>query len=96
MSERELRTGLLTSRAIWDVLPRMPSRLSDLPLDGVNVASLGLMVTVIWPLGRAALVDDVTSGLALVVAVLAFRLRLNSVWLVVGGAPLGLTFKLLG
>ena len=59
-------------------------------LDGVNVASLGLMATVTWQLGRAALVDWVTVSLALVATVLVFRLRLNSAWLVLGGAVLGL------
>jgi chromate transport protein ChrA len=34
-------------------------------LDGVNVASLGLMAVVTWQLARAALVDAVTAGLGL-------------------------------
>ena len=64
-------------------------------LDGVNVASLGLMATVTWQLGRAALVDGVTVGLGLVAAVLVFWLRLNSAWLVLGGAFAGFVLKLL-
>jgi len=59
-------------------------------LDGVNVASLGLMAVVTWQLGRAALVDPVTIGLGVVATVLVFRLRLNSAWLVLGGAVVGL------
>jgi chromate transporter len=59
-------------------------------LDGVNVASLGLMATVTWQLGRAALIDWVTVGTALVATVLVFRLRVNSAWLVLGGAVVGL------
>jgi chromate transporter len=59
-------------------------------LDGVNVASLGLMTTVTWQLGRAALIDWVTVGTALVATVLVFRLRVNSAWLVLGGAVVGL------
>jgi len=47
-------------------------------LDGVNVASLGLMATVTWQLGRAALVDWVTVGTALVASVFVFRFRMNS------------------
>ncbi|MBI4735841.1 MAG: chromate transporter, partial [candidate division NC10 bacterium] len=62
-------------------------------LDGVNVASLGLMATVTWQLGRAALVDGVTAGLGVVAAVLVFWLRLNSAWLVLGGALVGLVTK---
>jgi chromate transporter len=64
-------------------------------LDGVNVASLGLMAAVTWELGRAALVDGVTLSMALVATVLVFRLRLNSAWFVLGGAVLGLGAHLL-
>jgi chromate transporter len=64
-------------------------------LDGVNVASLGLMATVTWQLGRAALVDWVTVSLGLVATVLVFRLRVNSAWLVLGGGLIGLATHLL-
>lgn len=64
-------------------------------LDGVNVASLGLMATVTWQLGRAALVDWVTASLALVATVLVFRLRVNSAWLVLGGGLIGVAAHLL-
>jgi chromate transporter len=64
-------------------------------LDGVNVASLGLMATVTWQLGRAALVDGITVGTALVATILVFRLRLNSAWLVLGGAIIGVGAHLL-
>ncbi|WP_187345091.1 chromate efflux transporter [Cystobacter ferrugineus] len=59
-------------------------------LDGVNVASLALMAHVTCQLGRAALVDAVTVGLALVSALLLLRYRINSVWLIAGGAAVGL------
>lgn len=65
-------------------------------LDGVNVASLGLMATVTWQLARAALVDGVTVGLGLVATVLVFRFKVNSAWLVLGGALVGMAIKLLG
>lgn len=58
-------------------------------LDGVIVASLALMVVVTYELGRAALVDLPTIGLALVSAVLLFRWKVNSAWLVLGGALIG-------
>ena len=64
-------------------------------LDGVNVASLGLMAAVTWHLGRAALVDAVTVGIALIAAVLVLRLRPNSAWLVLGGALVGIATHLL-
>ena len=64
-------------------------------LDGVNVASLGLMATVTWQLGRAALVDWATVSLGLVATVFVFRLRVNSAWLVLGGGLIGLATHLL-
>lgn len=59
-------------------------------LDGVNVASLALMAVVTAQLGRAALVDLPTAALAIVSAVLLLRWKLNSTWLVLGGAAAGL------
>lgn len=59
-------------------------------LDGANAASLALMAVVTWQLGRAALVDSLTAVLAVAAAVLLFRFRLNSAWLVLGGAAAGL------
>ncbi len=59
-------------------------------LDGVNVASLALMAVVTFQLGRAALVDWLTAALALTSAFFLFRFKLNSAWLVAGGAAAGL------
>ncbi len=59
-------------------------------LDGVNVASLALMVTVTWHLGRAAVVDMPSSLLAIASALLLLRFRVNSAWLVLGGGLVGL------
>ncbi|AGC48238.1 chromate transporter [Myxococcus stipitatus DSM 14675] len=58
-------------------------------LDGVNVASLALVAGVTWQLGRAAVVDAWTVGMAAVSAVLLIRYRVNSAWLVLGGGALG-------
>jgi chromate transporter len=63
-------------------------------LDGVNVASLALMGVVTWQLGRAALVDFSAVALALISAVLLIRFRVNSAWLVLGGAALGVLNRL--
>jgi chromate transporter len=60
-------------------------------LDGVNVASLALMAVVTVQLARAAIVDALTAALALVSAVLLVRFKVNSTWLVVGGALAGLS-----
>jgi len=72
------------------VVPRLRrSPTAAAVLDGVNVASLALMAVVSWQLGQAALVDPLTVVLAAVSAVLLVRYRVNSAWLVVGGALVG-------
>jgi chromate transporter len=58
-------------------------------LDGVNAASLALMAVVSWQLGRSALVDPLSVGLAVISAVLLLRYRINSAWLVAAGAAIG-------
>jgi chromate transporter len=58
-------------------------------LNGVNVASLALMAVVTAQLGRSAIVDVPTASLAAIGAVLLLRFRLNSTWLVLGGAASG-------
>jgi len=58
-------------------------------LDGVNVASLGLMAGVTAQLALAALVDPLTIAIALACAFLLFRYRVNSTWLILGGALAG-------
>jgi chromate transporter len=65
-------------------------------LDGVNVASLALMAVVTWHLGRVALTDWLTVALATASGGLLFRYRVNSAWLVLGGAVIGLLAKLAG
>jgi chromate transporter len=47
------------------------------------------MATVTWDLGRAAVVDWLTAGLAGAAAVILLLTRLNSAWLVAGGAIVG-------
>lgn len=59
-------------------------------LDGVNVTSLALMAGVSWQLGRVAITNITTTALAATAAVLLFRYRVNSAWLVAGGALVGL------
>lgn len=64
-------------------------------LDGVNVASLALMGVAGWHLARAAVVDAATLAIAAVSAVLLLRWRVNSVWLIAGGAAAGLALQAL-
>jgi chromate transporter len=60
-------------------------------LDGVNVAALGLMAGVAGQLALAALVDPLTVAIGLASGILLMRFRVNSTWLIAGGAALGLT-----
>ena len=72
-------------------MPRLRrSAVAGALLDGVNVASLALMAVVTWHLGRAALVDPFSVGLAVVSAAALIGFRVNSGWLVVAGALAGL------
>lgn len=59
-------------------------------LDGVNAAAIALMAAVMLTIGRDALVDPPTILLALGAALLLIRFRLNSAWLILGGAAAGL------
>jgi chromate transporter len=54
------------------------------------------MAAVTLVLGHAALVDPLTIGLALVAAGLLFRFKVNTAWLVIGGALAGLLANLPG
>ena len=64
-------------------------------LDGVIVASLALMAAVSYDLGRSAVVDWLTAVLAIASAVLLLRFRINSAWLVLVGAAIGIAARLL-
>jgi len=58
-------------------------------LDGVNVAALALMVVVTLQLARATFVDVPTVVLGASGAFLLLRYKVNSTWLIVGGAVAG-------
>jgi len=76
------------------LVPRLRrSRVAGAALDGVNAASLALMAVVSWQLGRSAIVDPVTAGLAILTLGLLLRYRMNSAWLILGGALIGLAGK---
>jgi len=64
-------------------------------LDGVNVASLALMAVVTWQLGGNAIMDTFTLLLAMGAAFVLIRFRINSAWLVLGGAVLGVVARLI-
>jgi chromate transporter len=83
----------LTSRLV----PRLRrSTFAAAALDGVNAAALALMAGVVWQLGRTAIVDVFTAVLAIVAAACLLRWKLNSAWLVLGGAAVAVIARLLG
>jgi len=59
-------------------------------LDGVNVASLSLMAAVTWQLGHGSLTDWLSILIAITSFVLLIRFKINSTWLITGGALIGL------
>lgn len=83
--------------ALTKVLPRVREQewTADL-LDGVNAAALGLMVGVLVQLGGDAIVDPLTAVVALAAGAALWRFELNSAWLVVGGAVVGLAASAVG
>jgi len=62
-------------------------------LDGVNVSALGLMAAVTVQLGASSLTDLFTILIAAVSLVLLLRYKVNSTWLIAGGAIAGLLFS---
>lgn len=78
------------------LVPRLRrSPLAGAVLDGVNVAALALIAVVAWQLFRLAVVDWTTLVLAGLSFLLLIRYRINSVWLVLGGAVVGAGASLL-
>jgi chromate transporter len=79
------------------LIPRLrKSAVAGAFLDGVIVASLALMTVVTWRLGRDAVIDLPTALAAIASAILLIRFRVNSLWLVLGGAIIGLLVHLTG
>lgn len=63
-------------------------------LDAVGAAALGLMFGVALLLARDAIVDVPTALIALLSAVALVRFKVNSTWLILVGALLGVTLRL--
>ena len=72
-------------------IPRLrESKLLGALLDGVNAASLGLMATVTLQLAREALADSTSIGLAAASFGLVAFTKINSTWIILGAAVIGL------
>jgi len=64
-------------------------------LDGVNVSALALIAVASWQLFRSTVVDWTTLVLAGLSFILLIRYRVNSLWLVLAGALIGVGTTLL-
>jgi chromate transporter len=62
-------------------------------LDGVNAAAVALMASVALALGRSTLVDVWTWAFAIIGAAMLIRFRVNSAWLILAGAALGILLR---
>jgi len=58
-------------------------------LDGINVAAVALMVVVTGQLARSAIFDVGSIFIAIAAAILLWRFRVSSAWLVLGAAAAG-------
>ena len=82
--------GFLFVAASRPLIPRIrASKIAGAFLDGVNVGAVALMIAVTWQLSRPALVDLPTAAIGMASAIGLIYFRLNSVWLLGGGALLG-------
>lgn len=80
--------------AVHPFIPRLrQSAYLGALLDGVNAAALGLMAGVTVVLARAAVVNGFTLVLAMVAGVALIRYKVNSTWLILGGALAGLVYR---
>lgn len=88
--------GFLLVAASGPLVPRIrKSKVAGAFLDGVNGGSLALMGVVTWQLCRVSLVDVVTMALAAVSLLALWRWRVNSGWLVLIGAVVGILVHVL-
>ena len=79
------------------ILPKLRrSLLAGAFLDGVNAAALALMAFVGFQFARATLVNLPACVLVTASMFLLFRYKVNSAWLVLGGAVAGILFHSLG
>lgn len=79
------------------LLPRLRrSKTFGAALDGINVASIALMLVVTFDLARACLIDPFAIALALGAFAVLVRTKVNPMWPVAGGAAGGVVLRALG
>jgi len=62
-------------------------------LDGVNAAAVALMAFVGWQFARGTLVNVPAAVIGVISALLVLRYRVNSAWVILGGAVAGILAK---
>jgi chromate transporter len=78
-------------------LPRLrKSPIASAFLDGVNSAAVALMAFVGWQFARATLLTLPLIAIAVLAVFLLFRYKVNSTWLVFGGAIVGMVLRTIG
>ena len=82
--------GFFFVAASRPLIPRIRgSKVAGAFLDGVNVGAVALMIAVSLQLGRAAVIDFLSGGIAALSAVILITVRINSAWLILAGALVG-------
>lgn len=64
-------------------------------MDGVNVAAVALMVSVLWDMGRTLRPMSWSLGLAVLSLMLLLKFRIQATWLLLGGGMAGLLLQVL-
>lgn len=78
------------------IIPRLrDSKLLSSILDGVNVASWGLMAVVSFKLATSAVVDIATAVLAVLSLFIVFKFKINSAWIVLFGGMVGFVLSVI-
>jgi chromate transporter len=84
---------------VWLLNPVIPklrsSKVFSAILDGVNIASMGLMASVTLKLGMESIVDPLTIALFAASFAVLMKTKLNSAWLIVAGGLVGYAAQLL-
>ena len=62
-------------------------------LDGVNASALGLMAAVTFQLAVASLMEPFTALIAIISLILLLRYKINTTWLIAGGAIAGFIYS---
>ena len=84
---------------VWLLKPLIPklrqSKWAGGILDGVNIASLGLMTAVTLRLGMASLVDLLSVSLFIIALIILTKDKINSAWVILIGGAIGFVSQLL-